>query len=138
MSTHLLVPELEDSLRHLLRRRGGLASKIKTDGVQRERMLPDLLEEANLVGLLPGDIVFDLESLLVEQGGPNLRHQSAHGMLSIGEYYSHSAVYLWWLVLHMSVLPLLRPVNEADASEGGERSSVEDGALSEESDSDSE
>ena len=41
-------------------------------------------------------------------------------------------------VLHMSVLPLLRSVNEADVSAGGERSLVEDGALSEESGSDSE
>ena len=131
MSTHLLVPELEDSLRHLLRRRGGLSSKIKTDGVQRERMLPDLLEEANLVGLLPGDIVFDLESLLVEQGGPNLRHQLAHGMLSFPEYYSHSAAYLWWLVLHLSVLPLLSSVDDADASEREERTRVDDGALPE-------
>ena len=116
VSTHLLIPELENSLRYQLRLSGGIASRMKTDGTQPERMLPDLLKEAGLIGMFPQDLVFDLESLLVEQGGPNLRHQLAHGMLEQHEYYSHAAQYLWWSVLRLCVLPLIHMRSEDDVS----------------------
>ncbi len=119
VSTHLLIPELENVLRYHLRLSGGIASRVKTNGVQPERMLPDLLEEAGKTGLLSDDLVFDLESLLVEAGGPNLRHQLAHGMLDYHEYFSASAMYLWWSVLRLCVLPLVRvtPNTEEDQSD---------------------
>jgi hypothetical protein len=128
-STHLLVPELENSLRYQLRLSGGIASRIKTDGTQPERMLPDLLKEAGRAGMFPEDLVFDLESLLVEQGGPNLRHQLAHGMLEYHEYFSPSAQYLWWSMLRLCVLPLIRmkpPEDELPVSRESDKVSHEE------------
>jgi hypothetical protein len=47
------------------------------------------------------DVLFDLRGILIERFGHNLRNELAHGLVPAGDFYSPSAVYLWWLVIHI-------------------------------------
>jgi hypothetical protein len=49
--------------------------------------------------LLGEDLVFDLQGLLVERFGVNLRNRMAHGLMGHDEFAFPTVLYLWWLVL---------------------------------------
>ena len=50
------------------------------------------------------DLVFDLQSLLVEKHGDNLRNNASHGLIGNNEFYSVSTIYLWWLTLKLCIM----------------------------------
>lgn len=54
------------------------------------------------------DLLFDLQSLMVEPGfGTNLRNQLAHGLMDTDQFYADEAVYAWWLIWRMCCVPSL-------------------------------
>jgi len=106
-SAHLLVPQLEHALRWHLNRVGVLTLTHDQDGVQRERNLKQLLAMEGLEGFLDRDTIFDLQALLVEEVGPNLRNEVAHGLLDDGQLRAWPPKYFWWAVLRLCVLPLV-------------------------------
>jgi hypothetical protein len=67
---HLIVPQLEHSVRALLERSGVRVSTFDQYGFQEERNLNRLLREPKLAELLGEDVVFALRALLIEKGGP--------------------------------------------------------------------
>ncbi|SDO18227.1 protein of unknown function [Paenibacillus sp. yr247] len=99
VSIHLLIPQLENSIRCILSQNDVIVSTIDADGVQDERNLNSLLFSPDLSSLLGEDTVFDMQGLLVERFGSNLRNKVAHGLVSYGGLYSLQAEYLWWLIL---------------------------------------
>lgn len=104
-AAHLLIPQFEDSMRYLLHKAGVTTSGMDKEGVQDERSLNVTLYLPELEKMLGPDITFDLQSLLVEGYGHNLRNNLAHGLMSYGAFYSHSVIYLWWLVLRLICWP---------------------------------
>jgi hypothetical protein len=48
--------------------------------------------------------LFDLQGLLVERHGMNLRNRMAHGLMTDGEFTTPTVLYLWWLVLRICVI----------------------------------
>jgi hypothetical protein len=54
------------------------------------------------------NLTFDLKTLLVDHGGPNLRHGTAHGLRSYSEFFSPEALYFWCLTLRLCFPPLLQ------------------------------
>lgn len=111
VSTHLLVPQLEESVRHLLAQAGIIASSLDAAGVQEEidlnRTLCSSKYAQPLAEILGIDIVFEMRTLLVERFGANLRNDMAHGLVDHESFYSPSARYLWWLALHLYSFPVL-------------------------------
>ena len=111
-AAHLLVPQVENSLRMLLQQRGVIASNINDDGVQEELDINTLLCSKEhydaLVAALGEDTVFDLRGLLIERSGSNLRNLLAHGLLSQGQFYSAEVCYFWWVTLRLCILGALR------------------------------
>ncbi len=108
---HLLVPQLENSLRDVLNQRSVVTSSLDIDGIQNEHNLNQLLygETGQKVEEIFGvDIVFVLRALLVEKCSTNLRNRLAHGMLSPGHCFDYPAVYVWWLVLHICACGVAR------------------------------
>lgn len=101
---HLLIPQLEHSIRYALSMKGVITSSLDDDGIQKEHDLNRLLYGQEITELFSEDIVFDLRSLLVEPASINFRNQMAHGMLEPGAFFSESAVYIWWLMFHMCAL----------------------------------
>ncbi len=106
-ATHLLIPQLENSIRHVLSRSGVIVSKLDSFGIQEEKDLGALLHEPKLQELLGEDLMFDLQGLLVERFGVNLRNRMAHGLMGDDEFASPTVLYLWWLVLRICMIYVL-------------------------------
>ncbi len=111
-ATHLIVPQLEHSIRVLLHRAGEQVSTLDQYGLQKELNLNNLLYRARLKEVLGEDVVFALQGLLVEPPGGNIRNGMAHGLMSYGEFFSGTAMYLWWFTLRLSLLPGLVQLSE--------------------------
>jgi tetratricopeptide (TPR) repeat protein len=104
---HLLVPQIENSLRHLMQNRDIITTKLDNSGIQRQIDLNELVVDPRLSAIISEDILFELRCLLTDNRGPNLRNQLAHGMLDDSDFSSVEALYAWWLVL---VLCIFSPV----------------------------
>lgn len=101
VSAHLLIPQLENSIRHILYESGEIVSSLDSEGVQDEKNLNSLLFVPKFEELISEDIAFDLQGLLVERSGSNLRNKIAHGLMSYENFFSSELTYLWWLTLHL-------------------------------------
>ena len=109
-AAHLILPQLENSLRHILSLEGVETNRINQDGTQEEAMLSRILENFRepLLRLMPAALVQEIELLFNFRGGPSIRHEMAHGKMSDGEFWNTDVTYSIWLVLHIVVLPTLR------------------------------
>lgn len=104
-SMHLLIPQLENSIRFTLTNNGIIVSGLDQHGTQNEYDLNITLKMKELNEIMPEDIVFDLRGLLIERYGSNLRNRMAHGLIDHDEYkFSLEIRYLWWLTLSLCYL----------------------------------
>lgn len=117
-AAHLLVPQLENSIRHVLSESGVIVSKLDDSGVQEEKNLGELLYEPRLEEIFGEDLVFDLQGLLVERFGTNLRNKMSHGLMSQGEFSSFPVLYLWWLVLRICFIYLVMSSSPVESGDG--------------------
>lgn len=106
-AAHLLIPQIENSLRFLLRKKGIVTSKIDSNGIQNERNLNDILYISETEEIFGKDIIFDLQGLLVERFGANLRHRMAHGLMDYPSFFNIHISYLWALTLRLCCWPLI-------------------------------
>lgn len=100
-ATHLLIPQLEESLRHFLRQRGVETSTMDASGVQAERDINILLGLPEVQTILGPDMLFDLRGILIDRFGLNLRNNLAHGLIDGEAFYQPAVAYLWWLILRL-------------------------------------
>lgn len=103
LAAHLLVPQIESSLRFLMENKGIITTKLDQYGIQRHRDLSELLLDERIRTLLSEDVIVELRTLLIDNRGPNLRHQLAHGMLDDAAFMSAECIYIWWLVLNLCI-----------------------------------
>jgi Domain of unknown function (DUF4209) len=108
VSDHLLIPQLENSLRYLLTQHGLVVTGDK-QRIQNERLLGTILHDdpfaPKLEEILKEDILFDLQGLLGE-GGVNLRNRISHGLMDAEEFDVTQVTqisYLWWLILRLCI-----------------------------------
>lgn len=97
---HLIIPQVEGSLRHVFQQHGAVTSTL-VEGIQQERDLNQLLWMPEMEQIFGQDIAFDLRGILIERFGHNMRNESAHGLMPEGAFYQPASVYLWWLVLRL-------------------------------------
>lgn len=109
---HLLIPQVENSMRHILTQMGEIPSGIDSKGIQDERSLNITLYSPSLVKVFGDDIVFDLQGLLVERFGANLRNRMAHGLMDYNSFYSVEVPYLWCLILKICCLPVIKQIKD--------------------------
>lgn len=108
VASSLLVPQIESSIRYLLKQRGVITSKFESDGIQEEYGLGNLLYSVPEVSeIFDPDILFDMQGLLLERLGANFRNRLAHGLVTDDEYASWRGAYAWWLILYLCCAPLL-------------------------------
>lgn len=107
---HLLFPQLENSLRHVLSDAGIDTSKLDEELLQEDRSLSGLLSNRReqLESIFGIDLIYTIDLLFNLKGGPSLRHEIAHGKLASGACYLHSSIYACWLMYYLMCLPLLR------------------------------
>jgi hypothetical protein len=108
VAIHLLLPQLENSLRWLLQAADVPTVTFRPDDHQVQQPFGELLFSPEAKVLLGEDLHFDLVSLLVEPSGPNLRNQVAHGRVPTNEFNSVAVMYCWWLTLRLCFLTIPR------------------------------
>lgn len=105
---HILIPQLEHSLRHVLTQAGVITSgHDDPTGIQDDHNINKLLYREELKSLFSDNLVFSMRVALVERWGYNLRNRLAHGLLDESDCYSDAARYVWGLALHFYCLPAL-------------------------------
>jgi hypothetical protein len=101
VAMHLLIPQLEASLRHVLQQHSVVTSTLDSDGTQKERDINQLLWDPNAGEIFGEDVLFDLRGILIERFGCNMRNELAHGLIHEAGFYRAEAVYLWWLTIRL-------------------------------------
>ncbi|MDQ6799217.1 MAG: DUF4209 domain-containing protein [Acidobacteriota bacterium] len=115
VAVHLLLPQIEQSVRWLFQQRGIPTVSFKPDGNQVEKDLGTLLWEPEAEKIFGEDLHFDLLGLLVHPLGTNLRNDVSHGRVPPPEFESVPFIYCWWLTFRICFLTL--PRNEMENAE---------------------
>lgn len=124
VALHLLMPQVENSVRVLMASRGVIVSAL-IDGIQQERDLGSLLRDDEASKLFGEDLLFDLRGLLIQRYGSNLRNTMAHGLMSSADTFSTQSRYFWWLTLWLICHPYLvasadqAPPDDPPEADGG-------------------
>jgi len=106
-STHILIPQIENSIRYIMGKKGIITSGLDDNGIQNEHSLNSTLYRPELANIFDENTLFDLKCLLIEHAGSNLRNRMAHGLISDDEFMSPLMSYVWWLTLRLCCLPIL-------------------------------
>lgn len=108
-AAHMLVPQVENSIRYVLRNSNTDTSRILNDMLQEDRSLSSLLEsyrpELNKA-FTPG-VVLQIDLMFNGHPGPGLRHEMAHGKIGTGACFHHDMVYAMWFIFQLTCIPLL-------------------------------
>jgi hypothetical protein len=117
-AAHLILPQLENSLRHLLALNGVETNRINPDGTQEETMLSRLLEEHRepLLTMIPTAMLQEVDLLFNFRGGASVRNELTHGKMNDGDFWSADVIYATWLVLRMACVPSLKVWPEVAAA----------------------
>jgi len=104
----ILVPQVENSLRHVLRQAAVDPSSIQSDMTQESRTISVMLrkDRAALERIFGPAIVFEIENLFDFRGGPTIRHQVAHGLMPAGALHSSDAIYACRFIFRLCCLQL--------------------------------
>ena len=100
---HLLVPQIENFVREVLKQAGVETKTLDNDGIENEKAMGSLIQEPKANEVFGEDLAFELNSLFCDPAGPNLRNKVAHGLLDEGQFDSPYAIYAWWLGLRLVV-----------------------------------
>lgn len=100
---HLVIPQLENSIRLIFGINKLKITSVLPSGVQREKNLDDLLDDLHAEQIFGKDLLWEMRSLLVEQSGPNLRNRVCHGLADPTDLCGGSSVFLLWLTLFLIV-----------------------------------
>ena len=105
---HILIPQLENLLRHVLKQAGVEPSAIHSDMTQENRSLSVMLarDREALEGIFGPAIIHEIEGLFDFRGGPTLRHQLAHGLISADGCYHPDSIYACWFIFRLCCVPL--------------------------------
>ncbi|MEM7666348.1 MAG: hypothetical protein AAF250_10880 [Pseudomonadota bacterium] len=108
-AANLLIPQLEHSLRYVLKNADEPSAKMMSDLTQDDRSLSSLLDNMReeLVAIFDEDLVHEIDLLFNFRPGPALRHEAAHGKLTDAMSYSADAIYACWLIYQITCAPLV-------------------------------
>ncbi len=107
ISSHLLIPQLENSFRYLLMQNNIITSNLEDDSIQEEYTLNKLLYMPELKEIFGDDLMFDLQGLLNERFGSNLRNLLTHGLVDHDAFELAPNIYAWWLTLRLCIVSLV-------------------------------
>lgn len=107
IASHLLAPQIENSIRHILVQHGADVSNLESDLTQPVKTLGPLFGMPEMKEVFGDDLCFELRGHLIEKTGYSFRHRVAHGFISEGECYSEAALNVWWLALRLCVVSFL-------------------------------
>lgn len=118
VAMHLLIPQLEASLRYVLHQYNVVTTSMAPDRTQKDLTLNELFKLPKLEEIFGPETVFDLRGLLVEDFGHNIRNKSAHGLMPEAAFYQPACVLVWWMALHLCWIGYLAIHPENDTTQG--------------------
>ena len=120
-SLSILVPQFENSLRHVLMQGGHEMVTRDKHGLQNFVQMGRILSEwrAELENALGADSIKEIKSLFTDQHSPDLRNRIAHGLMDHEDFFHPSAIYAWWFILHLLICPVRRRFEEDNGSAHG-------------------
>jgi len=118
IAAHLLVPQVEESVRHILTAAGHVTSKLDAKLIQEQRLLGTLLAMPETVELFGADHVFELRGLLCDKFGRDLRNRLAHGFVTYNECWGDDVLNLWWLVMRFLCIPVMQRSRHEEEERG--------------------
>ena len=101
VAAHLLVPQIENSLRHALELHGVDVSNLKSDGTQPVKILGAIFDAKETRQIFGDALCFELRGCLIEKSGFDFRNRLSHGFVSEADCFSDAAKLIWWLVLRI-------------------------------------
>lgn len=102
---HLLIPQVENGLRHLVEQSGTVPRNIDANGIEEVWGLERTISNPAITEILGKEFVYELQSLLAGRLGPNLRNSLAHGLLSREALSGDTAFYAFWVIFKLVVTP---------------------------------
>lgn len=107
-AAHLLIPQIEPALRHLLRNAGEEPSLLQSDLIQEDRSLSVMLtqDRALLEAVLGARLTATVDQIF-NLKPPGLRHALAHGLVDSGGCFGSDAIYAMWFLYQLTCLPLV-------------------------------
>ncbi|GHA81179.1 DUF4209 domain-containing protein [Pontibacter akesuensis] len=96
-AAHLLMPQLEHSLRHIATQYGIVMTNYAED-LQHEKTLGVCL--GKMKDAITEDLQEELKNFLTEASSVNFRNNLCHGLIPPSEI-AHYGIYLWWLALKL-------------------------------------
>ena len=114
---HLLFPQLENSMRHLLKHSGCDPTSLKADRTQQDIKISLMIKDYRLEieRIFGPAVVLEIENLFDAQDGPSVRHSVAHGLLNQSAFDNNDCIYACWFVFRLCVLPLLSDWQRVEA-----------------------
>ena len=96
---------MEAMVRYHLKETNVQTTTVNPEGIESELGLAALLNLPESEAVYGPELTFELRQLYSSPFGANLRNDVAHGLLADGENQSLLAVFAWWLLLRMVVVP---------------------------------
>ncbi len=115
LCAHILIPQVEESIRHVLQRNGVVTSTLDSQLVQKERSLNELMLMPEAIQIFGEDNLFELRGVLCEKFGFDLRNRLAHGFLTAQECFGPEALLAWWLILRLCAFPVYRELQRQNS-----------------------
>lgn len=118
---HMIPPQFEALIRQAVEGAGGVTSSMDAEGVQLEKTLNQLLEMPEAEKVFGVNGIFELQDLLTDTLGANLRNEVAHGLVDDERMFGGDVLYLWWLFFRYCFLAsdvMLRERAQVAAKEG--------------------
>jgi hypothetical protein len=101
-AAHILIPQLENSLRYLLEARGHVVTTLKSENLHSEMSLNMLFDNyrKEIAEMLDSDdLAYLMESFLCAKEGQNFRNELSHGLVS--NPHDFRFAFAWWLAVHL-------------------------------------
>jgi hypothetical protein len=121
VASHLLTPQIENSLRYVLESHGVDVSNLMSDGTQPVKILGAIFGMTETKQIFGDALCFELCGCLIEKTGYEFRNRVAHGFVHEGECYSNASVTVWWLVLRLCLTPIFKTIAEQAKHEHSEQ-----------------
>jgi hypothetical protein len=112
IASHLLTPQIENSLRYVLESSGVDVSNLMSDGTQPVKILGAIFGVPETKQIFGDPLCFELRGCLIEKTGYDFRNRVAHGFVTEAECYSTPGLTVWWLVLRICLFPIFRRLAE--------------------------
>ncbi|MGR9190530.1 DUF7380 domain-containing protein [Rhizobium leguminosarum] len=106
---YILTPLLEASIRHVLKGRGYDVSTFdNATKTQQDLTISAMFDQmkTELLEVFGPAFVADIENVFLDQPGPTIRHQIAHGLMTDGNPYGPDSAYACWLIFRLCLITL--------------------------------